>query len=104
MKLEENGRLKAAHQIEEILTRNLVLAILSGMIGDSQMGRYLKSPRERWFYARFSALFERMLERKTNTGEQQLLQQGASLRRVGRPFPRRGRLFPLHIESRGFGR
>ena len=38
------------------------------MIGDSQMGRYLKSRRERWFYNRFSSMFERMLERKTRSG------------------------------------
>ncbi|MFA6504929.1 MAG: diguanylate cyclase [Treponemataceae bacterium] len=68
MKMENNVGLKAAYQIEEILSRNLVLAILSGMIGDSQMGRYLKSPRERWFYARFSSLFERMLAKETKAG------------------------------------
>jgi diguanylate cyclase (GGDEF)-like protein len=68
MKLETDKGLKEEHQIDEILSRNLVLAILSGMIGDSQLGRYLKTPREKWFYARFSALFERMLERKTRTG------------------------------------
>jgi nanoRNase/pAp phosphatase (c-di-AMP/oligoRNAs hydrolase) len=38
------------------------------MIGDSQMGRYLKTQREKWFYARFSALFERLLRGKTRSG------------------------------------
>ena len=68
MKLENDKRLKAAYQISEILSRNVVLSVLSGMIGDSQMGRYLKSNRERWFYARVSSLFERMLAGKTNAG------------------------------------
>jgi diguanylate cyclase (GGDEF)-like protein len=68
MKIQADAELMAKHQIDELLSRNLVLAILSGMIGDSQMGRYLKTRRERWFYGRFSALFERMLSRKTRTG------------------------------------
>jgi nanoRNase/pAp phosphatase (c-di-AMP/oligoRNAs hydrolase) len=68
IKMEQDAALKAEYQVDEFLSRNLVLAILSGMIGDSQMGRYLKSRRERWFYARFSSLFERMLARKTRTG------------------------------------
>ena len=68
LKMEADARLMDKYQIGELLSRNLVLAILSGMIGDSQMGRYLKTPRERWFYARYSALFERMLQRKTRSG------------------------------------
>jgi diguanylate cyclase (GGDEF)-like protein len=68
LKMAGDARIKDKYQIDELLSRNLVLAILSGMIGDSQMGRYLKTPRERWFYARFSSLFERMLRRKTRTG------------------------------------
>ena len=68
IKMENDSALKERYQIDEILSRNLVLAILSGMIGDSQMGRFLKSRRERWFYARFSSMFERMLARKTRSG------------------------------------
>jgi nanoRNase/pAp phosphatase (c-di-AMP/oligoRNAs hydrolase) len=68
LKLSGDERIKEKYQIEELLSRNLVLAILSGMIGDSQLGRYLKTSRERWFYARFSALFERMLQGKTRSG------------------------------------
>jgi diguanylate cyclase (GGDEF)-like protein len=65
IKLENDAAFMARHQLAELMTRNLVLAILSGMIGDSQMGRYLKSRRERWFYKRFSAMFEKMLASKT---------------------------------------
>jgi diguanylate cyclase (GGDEF)-like protein len=67
LKMASDPRLKERHQVDDLLSRNLVLAILSGMIGDSQMGRYLKTQRERWFYARFSALFERLLRRKTRS-------------------------------------
>ncbi len=68
MKIEANAALKARHEIGEVLSRNLVLAVISGMIGDSQMGRFLKSRRERWYYGRFSALFEKILEDKTLAG------------------------------------
>lgn len=68
IKLGKNEALMTKYQISDLMSRNLVLAILTGMIGDSRMGRYLKTHRERWFYARFSALFERLLECKTHTG------------------------------------
>jgi diguanylate cyclase (GGDEF)-like protein len=68
MKIQGDAALLARHQVDELLSRNLVLAVLSGMIGDSQMGKYLKTRRERWFYDRFSALFERMLTSKTRSG------------------------------------
>lgn len=68
MKLEADKSLMARHEVGEFLSRNLVLAVLSGMIGDSQMGRYFKTRRERWFYERFSMHFERMLVRKTRSG------------------------------------
>jgi diguanylate cyclase (GGDEF)-like protein len=68
IKMAADERLQEKYQIGDLLSRNLVLAILSGMIGDSQMGRYLKTSREKWFYARFSLLFEKMLRRKTLKG------------------------------------
>lgn len=68
MKMGNDEELMAKYQIQDLLSRNLVLAILSGMIGDSRMGRYLKTHRERWFYGRFSALFERILAGKTEDG------------------------------------
>jgi nanoRNase/pAp phosphatase (c-di-AMP/oligoRNAs hydrolase) len=68
LKMDEDEELKARWQIGEFLTRNLVLAVLTGIIGDSRMGRYLKSDRERWYYERFSAIFDRMLAQKTRLG------------------------------------
>ncbi|MEI6875438.1 MAG: diguanylate cyclase, partial [Spirochaetota bacterium] len=68
MKMEADAVLMARYEIGELLSRNLVLAILSGMISDSQMGKFLKSRRERWFYERFSSLFEEILLKKTHSG------------------------------------
>jgi diguanylate cyclase (GGDEF)-like protein len=68
LKLGRDAELMARYQIGELVSRNLALAIISGMIGDSQNGRYLKTPKERRFYAAFSSLFERILARTTRSG------------------------------------
>jgi nanoRNase/pAp phosphatase (c-di-AMP/oligoRNAs hydrolase) len=62
--------LKLAYQKEtfkkiDFFTRNLSLAILTGIVGDSQMGRYLKTRREKFYYRVFSELFDQLLEEKT---------------------------------------
>ncbi|GHV88198.1 DHH family phosphoesterase [Spirochaetia bacterium] len=51
---------------EDIFSRNISLAILTGMVGDSNMGKYLKSNRERWYYDYFSSKFDKMLGEKTH--------------------------------------
>lgn len=51
--------------IQEIFSRNFVLAILTGIIGDSKMGKYLKTRKERWFYKLFSSMFNQRLTRIT---------------------------------------
>jgi nanoRNase/pAp phosphatase (c-di-AMP/oligoRNAs hydrolase) len=68
MKVDLDEALKARHQVGEVLSRNLVLAVLTGIIGDSRMGKFLKTRRERWFYERFSAIFDRLLAQKTRKG------------------------------------
>src|SRR5208337_4784938 len=40
-----------------ILTRNLVLALLTGIIGDSKGGKYLKSDKEKKSYGLFSSMY-----------------------------------------------
>ncbi|MGA2643049.1 MAG: diguanylate cyclase [Spirochaetia bacterium] len=65
LKLEVRKDLLERHQITELFPRNLVLAILTGIIGDSNMGQYLKSRREKKYYQIFSAMFNDMLSRRT---------------------------------------
>ncbi len=72
LKLEKNVKLLAKYQIRELFTRNLVLSIITGIISDSRMGKYLKTPEERWFYNYFSNLFDEMLAKKTHTGSNNL--------------------------------
>ena len=65
LKLESFPSLTEAFKIQELFTRNFVLAVLTGIIGDSKMGKYLKTRRERWYYRLFSNLFNEMLGSKT---------------------------------------
>jgi len=65
LKLEVRKDLLERHQVTELFPRNLVLAILTGIIGDSNMGQYLKSRREKKYYQIFSAMFNDMLSRRT---------------------------------------
>lgn len=67
-KLSGNARLLARRGIADVFTRNLVLAVLTGVLGDSKMGTFLKTPRERRLYAWFTGMFESMLARTTRAG------------------------------------
>ncbi|MCX8124266.1 MAG: DHH family phosphoesterase [Spirochaetes bacterium] len=65
LKLRAKKDILKKYVILDPLSRNLVLAILTGIIGDSQMGRYLKSSRERRMYRIFSTLFNDILSTST---------------------------------------
>lgn len=65
LKLRGKKTLLEEYQIEDPFTRNLVLAILSGIIGDTNMGQFLKSRREKRYYRLFSSMLNEMLENTT---------------------------------------
>jgi nanoRNase/pAp phosphatase (c-di-AMP/oligoRNAs hydrolase) len=65
LKLGRKTGLLQRFQIENPLSRNIVLAILTGIVGDTNMGRFIKSRREQRYYRIFSNLFNRMLAEKT---------------------------------------
>lgn len=64
-KLKNREDLIDKYNIQELFSRNFVLAILTGIIGDSKMGKYLKTRRERWFYKLFSTMFSELLSNIT---------------------------------------
>ncbi len=68
LKMDEDPRYGSGEAGGGLLARNFVLAVLTGIIADSRMGKYLKTKRERWFYERFSSLFDRLLAQKTAVG------------------------------------
>jgi diguanylate cyclase (GGDEF)-like protein len=65
LKLRTQSKILERYQIADLMPRNIVLAILTGIIGDSNMGRYLKSSRERRYYQIFSTMFNELLSRRT---------------------------------------
>ncbi|MCL1818365.1 MAG: diguanylate cyclase [Spirochaetaceae bacterium] len=70
LKLSKNPKVRLENP--EIFSRNLSLAILTGIVGDSQMGKYLKTNRERWYYRVFSEIFDKLLAAKTKKGGRNL--------------------------------
>ncbi|MDR2080194.1 MAG: DHH family phosphoesterase [Treponema sp.] len=49
----------------DFFSRNIALAVLTGIVGDSHMGKYLKTNKERFYYNIFSAMFDKLLIEKT---------------------------------------
>jgi nanoRNase/pAp phosphatase (c-di-AMP/oligoRNAs hydrolase) len=64
-KLSQRPEIREDEIVQDIFSRNMVLSILTGIIGDTQLGKALKSHKERRFYEMFSAMFGRMLTEKT---------------------------------------
>ncbi len=65
LKLKNKKRLLKKYNIENPLSRNIVLAILTGIIGDTNMGKYLKTKREKKYYDMFSELYNQILSQET---------------------------------------
>jgi nanoRNase/pAp phosphatase (c-di-AMP/oligoRNAs hydrolase) len=64
-KLSHREDILRQYHVENVFSRNIILAILTGIISDSQMGKYLKSNREKRYYSIFSKLFDNLLARET---------------------------------------
>jgi len=65
LKLCNRKDLLKLYSISDPFSRNFVLSILSGIIGDTKMGRYLKSKREKKFYHIFSTKYNNILHKET---------------------------------------
>ncbi len=66
LRLDRKPTLLKEQGIGEVFSRNFVLSIVTGIVGDSKMGQFLKSRREKRYYRYFSRLFNKMLIRKTD--------------------------------------
>ncbi len=64
-KLRNQKDLLKKYQITDLFSRNLILAILTGIIGESQKGKLLKSKREKRYYSIFSNIFNTLLVKET---------------------------------------
>ncbi len=65
LKLRSRKMILNKYLISDPFSRNFVLAILTGILGDTQKGQFLKSRREKKFYDIFSGMYNSILERMT---------------------------------------
>jgi nanoRNase/pAp phosphatase (c-di-AMP/oligoRNAs hydrolase) len=55
------------YQITNLFSRNLVLSLLTGIIADTNLGRYLRTKREKKYYEIFSSKLNNLLLKETST-------------------------------------
>jgi nanoRNase/pAp phosphatase (c-di-AMP/oligoRNAs hydrolase) len=84
----------------DVYSRNIALAILTGMVGDSHMGKYLKSHKERRYYTMFSAMFDKLLIEKTNKNSHNIASMEAIFDAIQRFSVREKQCFDRILELR----
>ncbi|UTC78484.1 phosphoesterase [Treponema sp. OMZ 799] len=68
LKLEHKPDILKKYAITDLYSRNIVLAMLTGMIGDAKMGNYLFKKRDKVFYDYFLKKFNGILSEQFNKG------------------------------------
>ncbi len=63
-KLKNKPEILKQYGISELYSRNIILAMLTGMIGDAKLGNYLFKRRDKAFYEYFLKKFNTMLREK----------------------------------------
>lgn len=64
-KLSKRTDLLAEYEIEDMFPRNFVLSVITGLVGDTNLGQFLPTARVARSYHFFSNYFNRILRRKT---------------------------------------
>lgn len=83
-KLSKREDLLGRYGIEDMFPRNFVLAVITGLVGDTNLGQFLPTPRVERSYHFFSSYFNRILRRKTvrlrnYSSQEELFQELGSL-------------------------
>jgi nanoRNase/pAp phosphatase (c-di-AMP/oligoRNAs hydrolase) len=87
-------------RVRDFFSRNIALAILTGIVGDSHMGKYLKTDKERWYYNTFSSMFDRMLIEKTNKNSRNISSMEVLFDTIQRFSVREQQCFDRILEDR----
>ena len=66
-KLANHPEIRHRYSIEELYSRNLVLTLLTGMLGDAKMGNYISNPHDKEVFEYFSKHLNLMLRISTNS-------------------------------------
>ena len=72
LKLENKPEILKKYGINDLYSRNIVLAMLTGMIGDAKMGNYLFKRRDKVFYDYFLRKFNSILSKEFNEGSRNI--------------------------------
>lgn len=64
-KISQRDEIMEEFEVGDMFSRNMVLTLLTGIVGDTQMGKFIKSRREQRFYDMFSRMFNELLAEKT---------------------------------------
>ncbi|MFO7781899.1 MAG: DHH family phosphoesterase [Spirochaetia bacterium] len=83
-KMSQQPQIMEGFEVGDMFSRNMVLTLLTGIVGDTQMGKFIKSRREQRFYDMFSRMFNELLAEKTtkNTNFFNMKQIYGELRRL----------------------
>ena len=65
LKLDKRTELLRGYNISSTLSRNIILSVITGIVGDTNMGQFVKSRRQKAYYNVFSGLYNVLLERET---------------------------------------
>jgi nanoRNase/pAp phosphatase (c-di-AMP/oligoRNAs hydrolase) len=65
LKLNGMKTMREKYEFNDLLTRNIVLAIITGLIGDTRMGQFIKSDALKTSYDYFINIFNEILKQKT---------------------------------------
>ena len=66
-KLANHPEIRQRYSIEELYSRNLVLTLLTGMLGDAKMGNYISNPHDKEVFDYFSKHLNLMLRISTHS-------------------------------------
>lgn len=64
-KIAHHPKVLQGYNIDELYSRNLVLTLLTGMLGDAKMGNYLANRRDQSIFKYFSTFLNKTLKLKT---------------------------------------
>jgi len=65
MKLAKKADVLKRYNINNPLSRNVILSVLTGIVGDTNMGQYIKSKRQKRYYDIFSNIYNTLLVKET---------------------------------------
>jgi len=83
LKLRKRADLLQRYHIHNPLSRNVILSVLTGIVGDTNMGQYLQSRRQKRYYDIFSNLYNNLLIEET-TKETNLMNKDDVYREIQR--------------------